>query len=124
VERDGQALQIVPARAECAVADPQREAVGDHTRQCLGRGVRAGQAGILVEVAVGQLPEHLVQHARGGADVDDDAVAVQLGPAEAGVDDVGRAVQPLGRAEHLPGEAVGDHHGVANRHAEHGDSAS
>ena len=37
----------------------------------------------------------------------------------AGVDDVRRAVQPLRRTEDLAGEAVRDHHVVADRHAEH-----
>ena len=40
-------------------------------------------------------------------------------PPERRVDDVRRAVQPLRRAEHLAPEAVGDHHVVADGHAEH-----
>ena len=40
--------------------------------------------------------------------------------AERRVDDERRAVQPLRRPEHLAAEAVGDHHVVADGHAEHG----
>jgi hypothetical protein len=49
----------------------------------------------------------------------DDAVLVQCRATEGGVDDVRRAVQALRRPEHLPAQAVGDHHVVADRHAEH-----
>ena len=45
--------------------------------------------------------------------------ASRLGAPEGGVDDVGGAVQALGRAEHLTAEAVGDHHVVADGDAEH-----
>ena len=56
----------------------------------------------------------------GQADVDDDVVGVQLGPAERGVDDEGGAVQLLGRSEDLAAEAVRDHDVVADGDAEHG----
>ena len=42
--------------------------------------------------------------------------ASSVGGAEGGVDDEGRTVQPLRRTEHLAGEAVGDHHVIADRH--------
>ena len=41
----------------------------------------------------------------GPADVDDDAVGVERGTAELHVDDVGGAVEALGRPEHLAGES-------------------
>ena len=55
----------------------------------------------------------------GPADVDDDVVGVERRPPERRVDDVRRAVQPLRRSEDLAAEAVGDHHVVADGHAEH-----
>ena len=53
-----------------------------------------------------------------------DAVVVERRGPHRGVDDVGRPVQPLGRAEHLAAQAVGHHHVVADGHAEHGGSSS
>ena len=55
----------------------------------------------------------------GRADVDDDAMAVQLAAAELDIDDVGGAVQALRRPEHLAVEAMRDHHVVANADGEH-----
>ena len=53
------------------------------------------------------------------ADVDDDVVGVEGGAPEGGVDDVRRAVQALRGPEHVAAEAVGDHHVIADGHAEH-----
>ena len=47
-------------------------------------------------------------------------VGVQLSALEAGVDEVGRTVEALGRAEDFALEAVGDHDVVADGQAEHG----
>ncbi len=54
------------------------------------------------------------------ADVDHDAVRVEVAAPELDVDDVGRAVQPLRGAEHLSAKAVGDHHVIADGDAVHG----
>ena len=99
--------------------EPGAESIEDRLGEELGRGVAAGELRDLVEVAEVQRPEHLVQDDPGAPDVDDDAVGIQRPPPELHVDDVGGAVQPLGRAEHLTGEAVGDHEVVADGHAEH-----
>ena len=58
--------------------------------------------------------QHVVQGRRRQADVHDDAIFIQLGPAKFDIDHVGRAVQSLRGAEHLAGKAVGDHHVIAN----------
>ena len=55
----------------------------------------------------------------GAADVDDDPVGVECRAPERRVDDVRRAVQTLRRPEDLAAETVGDHHVVADGHAEH-----
>jgi hypothetical protein len=52
-------------------------------------------------------------------DVDHDVVSVESRAPERGVDDVRRSVQALRRPEHLAAEAVGDHHVIADGHAEH-----
>ena len=87
--------------------------------QPLGGRDGAGEGRLVVEVAVVDVGKDGVQLAGGGADVDDDAVGVELGPPELDVDDVGGAVQALRRAEHLAAQAVGDHHVVAHADGEH-----
>ena len=91
----------------------------DHEREELRRRVAAAERGLVVEVAEVQRGEHVAQRVARAADVDDDAVGVELVAAELDVDDVGRAVQLLRGAEHLALEAVRDHEVVADRDAEH-----
>ena len=78
-----------------------------------------GEARLVVEIAVVELRQHRAQLLARPADVDHHAVGVELRPPERRVDDVGRAVEPLGRAEALAPQAVGDHHVIADGHAEH-----
>jgi hypothetical protein len=93
--------------------------VGDHAGQGLGRGVAAGQLRLVVEVAVGEPLDDGVQRRRRPPDVDHDPVGVEFCAPERGVDDVGGAVQALGRPEHLAAQAVRDHHVVADGDAIH-----
>ena len=53
------------------------------------------------------------------ADVDDDAVGVELVREERGIDHEGRAVQGLRRTKHLARERMGDHDVVADFDGEH-----
>ena len=110
---------VASAVAQRAGVHPVREPVGDHPGERLGGGVHARERGLVVEVAVGELGQHRVQLLGRAADVDHDVVGVEGGAPERGVDDVRRAVQTLRRPEHLAAEAVGDHHVVADGHAEH-----
>ena len=110
--------QPAGALAERAGVHPLGQPVGDHPGQHLGGGVDAGELRLVVQVAVVELAEDGVELLGGQADVHDDAVGVELGPPEGRVDDVRRAVQPLGGSEDLAAETVGDHHVVADRHAE------
>jgi len=82
------------------------------------------EGGLVVKVAVGELGQHRFQLLGRPADVDDDAVVVEDGAPEGGVDHVGRAVQALRRPEGLASQAVGDHDVVADVHTEHGHSPS
>ena len=66
-----------------------------------------------------QVGENGTQRFRRPADVDDDPVRAEGAAPEGRVDDVRRAVQPLGRSEHVAAKAVGDHDVVADGHAEH-----
>ena len=106
-------------RAELARRDLGRDALVNDEREELRRRVLAAERRLVVEVAEVQRGEHFAQASLGAADVDDDAVGVELGAAELDVDDVGRAVQLLRGAEHLPLEAVRDHEVVADGDAEH-----
>ena len=98
---------------------PLGEPVGDRPGQHLGGRVHAREGRLVVEVAVVQLADDRAQLLGGPADVDDDAVRVEFGPAEGRVDDERRPVQALRGPEDLALEAVGDHHVVADGHAEH-----
>jgi len=116
VQRDHQSVEAV---AEGAVPDAVGEPVRDEPGEHFGGGVHAREVHLVVEVAVAQLAHHGAQRLRCAADVDHDAVGVERRAAERRVDDVGRAVQALRRAEDRAAQAVGDHHVVADRHAEH-----
>ena len=59
----------------------------------------------------------------GAADVDDDAVVVERLGDEGRVDDEGRAMQRLRRAEHGAAERMSDHDVVANFNGEQGNSS-
>ena len=111
-QRDGQSV-------ESPVAGRLRESVGDHLGERLGGGVHPREGGLVVQVAIGELAQHGVQRLGRLPDVHHDAVVVEGRAPERRVDDVRRAVQPLRGAEHLAAEAVGDHHVVADGHAEH-----
>ena len=57
------------------------------------------------------------------ADIDGDAIGIDMLASEFDGDDVGGAVQALRRAKHGAAEAVGDHHMVAHGNGEHADLA-
>ncbi len=97
-----------------------RQPIRDQPGECLRRGVHAGERRLVVEISVAELREHRMQLLGRSADVDDDAVGVEVRAPERGVDDVGRAVEPLRGPERLASQAVGDQHVVADGHAEHG----
>ncbi len=80
----------------------------------------AGEARQLVEIAVVQRLEDLVQHLQRQPDIDDDAVGAERLAEKGDVDHEGRAVQPLRRAEDLARQAVGNHDVVANLDGVHG----
>ena len=101
---------------------PFGQPVGNVAREHLGGRVGARERRFVVEIAVGQLGHHVVQLLGRTADVDQDPAVVEALAAKRRVDHEGRAVQPLGRPENLPLEAVRHHHVVADGYAEHGTS--
>ena len=101
VQRHAQALDRRCRRAEIVPSDRRRHPIEHDARQKLGRRVVSLERRLVVEIPEIQLAENRVEHLGRAADVDDDAVGVELGPAEFDVDDHRRAVQPLGRAEHV-----------------------
>ncbi len=107
------------AGAECAVAYLGGDALENHAGEKLGRRIAALETRVLVEVAIVQLRKHEVQDVARSADVDDQAVGVELGAPKLDVDDVSGAVHLLGGSEHLAGKAMGDHEVVAHCDAEH-----
>src|SRR6185503_17830802 len=114
VQRHAQARQLTRVGAELAGRDLRRDALVNHEREELRRRVAAAKGRLVVEVAEIQRGEHAAQRVARAAYVDDDPVGVELLAAKLDVDDVGRAVQLLRRAEHLALEAVRDHEVVAN----------
>jgi hypothetical protein len=119
MQDDAQRRDSRRSRAEPAGGDQGDEAFPDRARQELGGGVRGSEFRQLVEIAVAERLEHLAQRLRGEADVHHQPVAVEGGPAELRVHDVGRAVEPLRGAENRALEAVGDHDVVADADAVH-----
>ena len=119
VQRDDQAVEVPSALAQGAGVHPVGEAIRDDPGERLGGGVHAGKCGLVVEVAVGELSQQLVQLLGRTTDVDHDVVGVEVRTPERGVDDVRRAVQALRRSEYIAAEAVGDHHVIADGDAEH-----
>ncbi len=99
------------------------EPIRDQPSERLRRGVHAGEGRLVVEVSIAELRHHRAQLVGCSTDVDDDAVGVEVRAPERGVDDVRRAVEPLCGPERLAPQAVGDHHVVADGHAEHGSSS-
>ena len=79
-------------------------------------------SGHLVEVAIVERRQHGLECVVCAADVDDDAVGVERLGNEGRVDDEGRAVQRLRRAEYGAAERMSDHDVVANFNGEQGTS--
>src|SRR5262245_13599127 len=119
VQRDAEAGDAARRCAEIAAANRVRDAVEDDAREKLGRRIATLELEHLVEVSVVQPREHRLQHVARAADVDDDAVGVELAAPELEIDDVGGAVQALRGTERLAREAVGDHDVIADRDAVH-----
>src|SRR4029450_10090554 len=69
--------------------------VCDHPGEGFRGRVDSLERGLVVEVPEVQLGEDGAQGLRGPADVDDNAVLIELFAPEGRVDDVGRAVEPL-----------------------------
>src|SRR5512134_2164687 len=95
VQRDTQGREARGLRAERAGADLGGHALEDRERQELRRGVAAAEQRLIVEVAEIERREHPPQRVARAADVDNDAVAVELLAFELDVDHVGGAVQAL-----------------------------
>ena len=117
--RDADRLQLAAVAAELAGARRLGQAVEDVLGQEFGRGVGALELRHVVEIAVVQRLEHGLERLVRAADVDHDAVAVELIGDERGIDHEGRAVQRLRRAEHRAAERMGDHDVVADFDGEH-----
>src|SRR5262249_4868597 len=101
-------LDPIGTRAEPAVVAGRAHPPEYPPGQELSGRVAALEFRDVVEIAVVDFGERRFQHVRGTADVDDDRVLVELGPAELDVDHEGGPVQPLGRPKHLAPEAVRD----------------
>ncbi len=119
VQRDPDAFDCARAVAEVAVSDGGRQAIEDDSREELGRRVAPGERRLFVQVLVGQRAKDRVHAVRRAADVDDDAVGIQVGSAKLDIHDVGRTVQLARGAEHLAAKAVGNHHVTADGDAIH-----
>ena len=83
---------------ECA-AEARAQLVVNEARQELGGGQLAGEARIVIEIAVAERAADLVEDAKGEADVDDDVMRIELAAAKLGIDDVCRAVLLRSRSE-------------------------
>ena len=96
-------------RSQAAFADRLAHPVEDVAGEPLGCRVRSRKRRLRVQVAVIDPLEDGPQRVTGGADVDDDAVGIQLFAAELDIDHVGGAVQPPSGSEDIALQAVRDH---------------
>ena len=78
---------------------------------------------MLVEVPIPQIRQLVGQDRGQFPDVDHRALRRQILAPQLQLDDVGGAVQLLGRAERRIGQAMGDHDVIADRQVEHVDSS-
>src|SRR5664279_2379683 len=79
-----------------------------------GGGVGAFEFGKIVEILVVERRQRRLQRVERAADIDHDAVSIELVGDEGRIDDKGRAMQSLRRAEHGTAERMSDHDVVAN----------
>ena len=79
VQGDRHAVQVLCTTAELTGVQPVDEPVGDDLGQPLGRRVLAGERLLVVEVAVAERAHDLGEGRSRLADVDDEAVGVQVG---------------------------------------------
>ena len=106
VERDAKALNSASAGAELAAADRRGETIEYRSREHFRRRIPPFERRLIVEVSEIQPAQNPVQRLGRKADVDDDAVVVEVGTAKPHVDDEGYAVQLLRGAENLAAETV------------------
>src|SRR5665213_1862067 len=97
-----------------------RDAIDDVFGEEFGGGVDALELSNLVEVLVVQRLEYFLQHVMGAADVDHNAVGVELVGDERRIDHEGRAMQRLRWAEQGAPKRMGDHDVVADFNDEQG----
>src|SRR5262245_62960499 len=101
VQRHSHACEPARVRTELARRDLRRDALVNDEREELRGRVAALERRLVVEVAKIQRRKHGAQGVGRTADVDDDAVGVELVAAKLRIDDVCRAVQLLRGTEHL-----------------------
>ena len=85
-----------------------------------GRGVDAFEFRHVVEIAIIERRERRLERFVRPADIDDDAVGIERLGDEGRIDDKGRPMQGLRRAEHGPAERMSDHDVVADFDGEQG----
>ena len=78
VQRDDQPVELPGGVAQGAPVHALRESIRDHPGERLRRGVHAREGRLVVEVAVVELGQDGVQLLGRSADVDDDAVGVEV----------------------------------------------
>src|SRR6476469_4662195 len=115
VQRDLHALDAISALAKFAISDCSGNRVEDITRHELGGGVVPLESRHVIEILKVDGPEYAMKCLRRAPDVHDDPVGIQFRPPELEIDDIGRAMQTLGRTENGPVETVGDHEVIANK---------
>src|SRR5512134_194830 len=86
VQRDAQARQAASVRTQITGRDLRRHAFVNDEREELRRRIAAAKGRLVVEVAEVQRREHLAQAVARAADVDDDAVGIELAAAKLHVD--------------------------------------
>ena len=110
---------LVPVASELAGPRHRGELIEHVFGHEFGGGVDALELRQVVEIAVVERRQRGFERRVRAADIDDDAVSIQLLGHEGGADHEGRAVQLLGGTEHLALEGMRDHDLVGNFDCEH-----
>src|SRR5689334_23521191 len=107
VECDGDRIDAVSTLTQSALGNLFRELVGDVFGEPLRGRVDARELRFLVQIAVVERRENLVQLGRGESDVDNDVVRIELSTFERSVHQERCSMETLCRTEDLAAETVG-----------------
>jgi membrane glycosyltransferase len=119
-DRDANGLEFTTVAAELVRAGGRRQSIEHVSGQKFGCRIMAFELRRFVEVLVVERRKKRLQRLVRATDIDDNPIGAQAIGQEGGVDDEGRAMERLRRAEHFAAERMSDHDVIANFNCEQG----